>query len=147
MWRWIFSIHVVILILCFPAFFVGLRRRLGHQLKNPWSLEPLRDLFAFVPRWMLVAAVITVAYAFVNFARCIELNQGGSPDVQNGRFVLTVHGSVIRTITENAYEKAMAVEARAFSGLWLLFSWLAALAFTYELRRRAWENDPRSCSG
>ena len=59
---------------------------------------------------------------------------GGSPSIQDGKFVLQSHGRLIRALTEPEYTAFKANEIRGFSGHWMVFYFVP---FAYFLFYRA----------
>lgn len=59
-------------------------------------------------------------------------SQPGSPEIQDGQYILQNHGKLIRTITEQEYHHYKANEVRGFSGHWLIFyGFSAALLYPF----------------
>lgn len=109
----VFWLHV----LMFPPFAAGIvytNRAIG---KKGGGLE---SVMAAAPKWLVIMTACLFAYAFINYILFIVL-QEGSPAVESGRYYLQSHGDMIREITEAEYHHAEALDARGFSGHWMLF--------------------------
>jgi len=109
----VWLLHIGIFVLFIPFAFSS-RRVLG---KRP----SFSDMRALIPGWVFVIGVAVFGYALLNFALFIASTQGGSPSIEEGKYVLQNHGHVIREITEAEYVAFRANELRGFSGHWLAF--------------------------
>lgn len=117
-------LHVAVMIVAAPAVvIIGLNKR-----QQSWSAR-WDDVTKFVPRWMRVLTLLAFAYATFNFFHTIYLNQGGTPKVEDGRFLLTEHGRIIERLTTQEYRKHQAYELRRSSGHWLVFYWIASIVY------------------
>lgn len=93
------------------------RRRAMKLLLQP--LPPLGRIMIY----------ILFAYIIVNFVLFIYLSEGGSPEVQDGTYILRSHGTLIRELTEKEYKWQLMYRLRGFSGHWMLFYLIPALYF------------------
>ena len=121
----------------FVPFFLSARAKYGS------SADP-KLCFSESPPWAKWLALAVGAYAFVNFALFMHFNEGGVPEIENGKFVLKNHGAVIRPLTESEYRLQNAYVARGFSGHWLVFYLVPALYFLTQTPAR---REPSGSSG
>jgi hypothetical protein len=96
------------------------------------SRNPIRAVFANVPLWAKVILGMIFVYAIINFMLFMGLSEGGSPSIENGRFILQSHGTFIRELTESEYNWQLAYITRGFSGHWLLFYAVPAVYFLFQ---------------
>jgi hypothetical protein len=59
----------------------------------------------------------------------ISGTEGGSPTIQDGKYLLLDHGKLIREITAGEYAAFRANQVRGFSGHWLIFYFVPAAYF------------------
>ena len=90
-----------------------------------------REIFSPLPGWARHLISAFFLYALINFALFIFLSEGGVPRVRDGKYVLHSHGTVIRELSEEEYERHKAYELRGFSGHWMVFYLIPALYFPY----------------
>jgi hypothetical protein len=113
---WVWVLHVGCFIAIIPLF-----------RKNLW-----RDVIALMPRWAQFMLVVFMAYAVVNFVLSFVLSEGGgTPDIWDGRYVLHIHGNLVRELSEKEYHLQLAYVLRGFSGHWMIFYLLPALYSWY----------------
>jgi len=93
-----------------------------------------RDLYEALPRWGARLIQVVFAYAIVNFVLYAIQSHGGGPGIEDGRYVLSRHGDVLRFLTEEDWHGYRALQLRGVSGHWMLFSLLAALVWAKEAR-------------
>ena len=131
-WPGVMLIHLAI----FPPFIAALCYASRAGAKAPGGQD---RVFDGAPRWLRILTGVCFAYAFVNFAAFMVLNEGGGPHERDGKYLLTAHGTVIRELTEAEYHQQQAYVVRGFSGHWMLFSSaaLTLLVGTARLRRRS----------
>lgn len=92
-----------------------------------------------VPLWAKLVLGFVFAYAMINFMLFIGLSEGGSPAIENGRYILQSHGTFIRELTESEYNWQQAYITRGFSGHWLLFYLAPAVYFLFNQKDAAVE--------
>lgn len=91
---------------------------------------------AMFPGWVFALLVATWVYAVVNFFLFMQATQGGNPALlQDGRYVLSEHGRVIREITRSEFDWFEANEVRGFSGHWIAFYAMSAAYYLLRVRR------------
>ncbi len=79
-----------------------------------------RRMTRFAPRWMKALTIALVIYGVFNFLAALVLSEGGAAAIQNGREVLVCHGTVIRRLSAEEYERFRVYPTRIFSGTWML---------------------------
>jgi hypothetical protein len=86
-------------------------------------------VFSSVPRWLIVACAVMFLYAMINFALSVMKMSDGSPVEKDGKFFLERRGKQVREIDRAEFRRREALEVRAFSGHWMIFSLLPAVYF------------------
>lgn len=123
---WVWWLHIGIFVLTVPLLFTqGFKSR-----KTFW-----REFNSRLPSWARRAYKALFLYAIVNFVIFGFLSSGGVPDVCEGKYVLENHGTVIREISKEEYERQKAYVLRLFSGGWMVFYLFFALSFWYRKGR------------
>ena len=74
----------------------------------------------------------------VNSVLCLKYVSDGNATVTEGQYLLTMHGRVIKRLTEEEYHSQRAYELRMFSGCWLILFLLPSVCFL------VWQDDRRS---
>ena len=111
----------VLLFVPFIAGLVMLKRSRGRSY----------DLFDDAPHWMRWVVGIFFAYAAINFVSFFVLSEGGArPRIDAGRYVLSLHGDLIRELSEDEFHLYGAYVVRVFSGHWMLLASFALLMMT-----------------
>jgi hypothetical protein len=114
-------LHIGIFAVFIPAF-------LGNRRGNPPGSRSNRVHTDHYPQWLKRFCDIVFAYTLLNFTLSMYLSHGGAPNIQDGKYVLSNHGMIIRDLTEAQYYYYKSLLIRAFSGHWLLFyGWSAAI--------------------
>jgi hypothetical protein len=114
----VWLLHVGIFLVFIPAGFATEKAEKGNKSSSSF-------FFDNAPRWMIWMAKLFFVYAFVNFAIFFFLMREGQPTKrQDGRYAITQGSELVRRIGEDEFHHLQALEARGFSGHWLLFySW------------------------
>ena len=112
-------LHLGIFVVFVPAL-IHLRR--DSSLSGPLSL-----FRGFPPPVGLVLMALFI-YALLNFFTAMSSLRTGTAGMRGDKFVFS-KGRVATEITREQYQTARAVEARLFSGHWLLFYAIPAAAF------------------
>ena len=99
-------------------------------------------LLAACPRRMRAALVVLFLYMPLNFIYTLELNEGGGPEVVDGRYVLQRKGKVIRRLTPWEYRWHRAYQTRGVSGHLMFFYFASAAALTAAKRLEAEKAKP-----
>lgn len=121
------GVFVVFVPLVFDARKKFALRETGEQ--PYWSR--LKLFFNDPPDALLLAFLLLAGYAVFHFLWFGFLggSLGGSPVIRDGGYFLVNHGSVLRELTEQEFRRADGIEARFFSGHWMIFYGTAALYF------------------
>ena len=82
-------------------------------------------IFQQTPTWLTIIAIGGFFYAGINFIMFMN-SQHGVPEIKDGQYILSNHGQLIKTLTEQEYHHYKANEVRGFSGHWILFYGVAA---------------------
>jgi hypothetical protein len=115
--------HVGIFVVFIPFIFSA-RKVLGAK-------PSLSDIRALLPGWVILAGAALLIYVIINFAIFVVSTQGGSPLIQEGKYVLQNHGQLIREISQAEYTTFQANELRGFSGHWLVFYFIPFAYFMF----------------
>jgi len=139
----IWFLHVGIFIVWLPAI---LEMRKNEELKALQKSGKLNDLkpneqfrvfFKHTPKWIGYLAITGFFYAVLNFFG-VMIFQKGTPDIIEGKYVLHIHGKIIKTLTDQEYHRLIALKVRGFSGHWIAFYGFAA-AILYPFKRNVKE--------
>jgi hypothetical protein len=128
---YVWALHVGIFVVWLPAIIYLNKNQELRELKktNPFAtMNPVtvfRIFFKNTPTWLIVIAIAGFFYAFINFMLFMK-TQLGTPEIKDGQFILTNHGQMIKTLTEQEYHHCKANEVRGFSGHWIAFYGMAA---------------------
>ena len=120
------------------------------DFKESVLLEKLNDIglytisFKHTPNWMRLITIGGLIYAFFNFMSFMY-TQPGSPEIQNGNYVLLSHDQPLKTLTKQEYHHYKANEIRGFSGHWIAFYGIAvSLLFPSDLATRNKQQIPKT---
>ena len=156
------SLLFVLSALLVLGFVIHLLTYFGYDLRDHsqtlwWSLQ-LSSAFAFIPGFLSVYSQgraqptkyptyntlervllglfgVFLLYAMFNFFfGDAFLNHGSTPEIVNGQYALTSHGSA-RIITRDEFIRHRIYEARANSGHWMFFYGMCIEALYQKLRR------------
>jgi hypothetical protein len=119
----VWALHLGVFVVFLPFAFLS-RKVLGTKP----SFAQIKEHF---PGWVVALGVVIMAYVAVNFLRFVVATQGGSPSIQDGKFVLQSHGKLIGEITASEYTAFKANEVRGFSGHWLVFYFVPFAYFIF----------------
>ncbi len=86
--------------------------------KNPITI--FKVIFNGTPLWISIIAGLSFVFAMVSFG-IIMYTQKGVVSTLEGERVIHNHGDIIKTLTEEEYRHALAVQARGFVGHYLAF--------------------------
>ena len=117
----VWLLHVGVFVVFIPFVF-QVRRVLGARP----SLAAVR---ALCPGWALLLGVFLAGYVMLNFLLFMQGAETGGPAIRDGRYVLQVHGRVVRTLTADEYHAQQANVLRGFSGHWLIFYYVPLAYF------------------
>lgn len=110
-----------------------------QPIQREHQRHALKIILQAVPLWAKLVLGFVFAYAMINFMLFIGLSEGGSPAIENGRYILQSHGTFIRELTESEYNWQQAYITRGFSGHWLLFYLAPAVYFLFNQKDAAVE--------
>jgi hypothetical protein len=116
---WLLQVGIFVVLL--PLVF-ALGRDLGAK-------PTFKQIAASVPRWAIALGALILVYAFVNFFLFMVDSEGGSPGMEDRKFVLLNHGTLVRERTAAEFVRFQANIVRGFSGHWLVFFYLPAAYF------------------
>lgn len=88
-----------------------------------------QKLMSRLPTWQRYAVKGLFAYTVINFALFFYLSSGATPQERDGKYVLLNHGTLIRELSADEYERQNAYIVRGFSGHWMIFYLVPALYF------------------
>ncbi len=91
--------------------------------------EVNRRVLRSLPGWARLALLLALCYAIANFGLFMVNTGGAAASRSGGGHVLTVHGRVIRQVTEEEASRNEAETARGFSGHWMFFYLFPAVFF------------------
>lgn len=119
----IWVLHIGALIVHFRVFFYLYNYPLyevdDFESENRFGLN-LMPYFRNAPRKLLLTTICMIVVGF--YISGTSMNSlHGSPEYENGSYVLKDHGQFIKKITEIEFHKAKASELGLFTGVWILF--------------------------
>lgn len=120
---YVWLLHLGIFVLFVPFVFSS-RKTLGAK-------PTLTEIRAAFPTWVVVLGVCICAYAVLNFALFMLATAGGSPSIQDGKYLLLNHGKFVRELTSGEYAAFRINEVRGFSGHWLVFYFVPFAYFAF----------------
>lgn len=133
----VWILHVGAILIMFPAI-IELKKTVPVRQVNGRLLGTSRGFYTHVfknaPRWLSIIVGLCFAYAIVNFILFIT-SQLGTAEIQGGQYVLTSHGKILKTLTEEEFHHVKANMLRGFSGHWILF-FAAAAAILYPFKKQ-----------
>lgn len=119
----VWGLHAGVFVVFFP-FVLFSRRTFGT--KPSWQ-----QLRAACPPWLFAAGIALFVYAGINFFLFMQITEGGNPVIENGKYLLKEHGSLIRELTPAEYGAHRANEVRGFSGHWMVFYFMPMAYFLF----------------
>jgi hypothetical protein len=111
-------LHFGLFLLAIPAAFSRKVRQVGKKWLSP--RESWRALLDGAPSWAGRVLVLGWVYSALNMVVLFVLGEGGTPEAQDGRFILHDHGRLIRELTEAEYRWQLSHVSRMFSAVWAL---------------------------
>jgi hypothetical protein len=120
---YVWFLHAGVFVVFFP--FVLISR------KDFSRKSSILDMAKGLPGWVAFLGGAIFVYALVNFALFLLHAEGGSPMVENGKYLLMEHGRLTREITLTEFTALRANELRGFSGHWLIFYFAPAAYFLF----------------
>jgi hypothetical protein len=120
---YVWSLHIGIFAVFIPFVF-SMHKTLGAKPK-------FADIKSNFPGWIVAIGLVIFIYAILNFILFVHNTEGGSPSIQDGRYVLSSHGKMIRELTEAEYHAFNANVVRGFSGHWMIFYFVPFAYFMF----------------
>ncbi|MBL7982403.1 MAG: hypothetical protein JNL52_11420 [Flavobacteriales bacterium] len=111
--------------LMFILFFIAVRvaRKQDMHVNGGWSWKQVLE---HAPKWTHYALAALAAYTGFNFLFSLwYLNEGLTPGVVQGQYVMQDHGNVVRTLSQAEYWRHSAYELRGMSTHIILFTAVA----------------------
>lgn len=127
----VWGLHVGVFVVFIPFLFSS-RKTLGPKPK-------FAQIRAAFPMWTVGLGICIFAYALVNFALFMLKTEGGNPSIEDGKFVLMNHGTLVRELSAAEYSSFKANVVRGFSGHWLVFYFVPFAYFMFHRESRAFE--------
>ncbi|MFM1999939.1 MAG: hypothetical protein RL204_1886 [Bacteroidota bacterium] len=123
---YIWVLHLGVFIIMLPAIFLLKKENTYREFQQTSMLNQMNPLAGFkvifknTPTWLSIIGIAGLVYAFINFFLFFS-SMPGTPDIENGQYILHNHGVVSRVLTEQEYRHFQANEVRGFSGHWIAF--------------------------
>lgn len=118
----------VLFLMAIPMFALFLKAVLvlRNNTKGVDRNEIWKRVYSNVPRWVPILTLLLVAYTGFNFFYSLwVLNDGLTPSMEQGRYVMQDHGHVVREISQVDYWRHSAYQLRGMSTHFILFTALA----------------------
>jgi hypothetical protein len=109
----------------FVLFFMAVRvaRKQDMRLNGGWSWKQVLE---HAPKWVPYSLAALTVYTGFNFLFSLwYLNEGLTPGVVQGQYVMQDHGNVVRTLSQAEYWRHSAYELRGMSTHIILFTAVA----------------------
>lgn len=119
--------HIGVFVAFIPSVLLLAARRkekYGSPAPRLTYRQQLDLLFGGLPLWPRVLFLLLLFYALANFF--LNMPAGG-PSINDGQYVLSNHGKILKVLTEAEYYQAKTHELRGFSGHWIAFYYFAVL--------------------
>ncbi len=110
------------------AVFIPLVFAMKNTMGNRPSFKQIRAAF---PAWVIVVGICLFVYVAVNFLLAMGGMEGEPGLADNGKYVLSQRGKLIREISPAEFTRFKANQIRAFSGHWLLFYFMPFAYFMF----------------
>ncbi len=113
----IMVLGVMVLVVWGAMVFMARKAYARTDRRSLWDI-----ILRHAPLWMRVLSVVLGVYAFFNFFFVVwVLNREGVPSTSLGPKALVSHGTVIRRLSDEEYEKHQAYSVRGDTGHWMVF--------------------------
>lgn len=146
----VWILHVGCIIVLFPTVINRKKYDDPSDFKESVMLEKRYDVGLYsissrhTPNWMRLITIGGLIYAFFNFMLFMSW-PSGSPEIQNGNYVLFDHGEILKTLTKQEYHHYKANEIRGVSGHWIAFYGIAiSLLFPSDLVPKNKPQNPKT---
>jgi len=118
----------VLFLMAIPMFALFLMAVLVLKKNNRGTIA--RDIwkraYSHVPRWVPILTVLLAAYTFFNFVySLVFLNDGLTPSIEQGLYVMQDHGHIVREISQAEYWRHSAYQLRGMSTHLIMFTVIA----------------------
>jgi hypothetical protein len=120
-----------IVLLLFASLFIKSKNKAAIKTASPPSSKKY---------WISVflLAFFLMSYVAFNFIACAIELRFASPAIWSGEYVLQSHGSLVKKLTLSEYTHYQYIEARLFSGHWLIFSFVPMVFYFYNIKNVKW---------
>jgi amino acid transporter len=118
----------VLFLMAIPMFALFLKAVLVLRKKTKGGdrNEIWKRAYSNVPRWVPILTLLILAYTGFNFFySLLVLNDGLTPSMEQGRYVMQDHGHVVREISQVDYWRHSAYQLRGMSTHLILFTAVA----------------------
>ena len=86
------------------------------------------------PGWAVPAIKILGLFFFINFGVFLLASHAASPEIQDGAYVLSDHGRIIRTLSEAEFLRLKGGELRLFASGWMFFYFVPLMYWWFPSR-------------
>jgi len=120
----VWMLHLGIFVVWFPAILELRKNQEIKEIKAKSGINPIKfysTIFKGIPKPLMYFMIFILVYATLNFFFFMKFSGGGGPGIQNGKYVIENHGTILKEITESQYFSMKANEIRGFSGVWMVF--------------------------
>jgi hypothetical protein len=133
---WIWLLHVGMFVFFIPLVFSRFNRSSRNSRSDFWQ-----RFFAPMPRWARALVKGLFVYVPINFLLFFALSYDGTPDINNGKYILRRGGRgetlvVVREISKEEYDLRQDRVVRGFSGHWMIFYIAPALYFWFPRNKK-----------
>ena len=128
MFRWVMLLTVGVFPLVIPMYAVEY-----SAIKNSKFLWDA--IWRGLPKWAVRATQIGFLFFAAHFVLFLVQSHAASPEIINGKYVLSNHGQIVKELTASQYKWLKGSELRLFATGWLSF--YVALALYWWFPRRA----------
>jgi len=101
-----------------------------------------RDFSIGRPKWAVPAIKLIGSFFCLHFIWFLIESHLGSPEYQNGKYLLDANGNTIRELTKQAYLALKGWELRVFATGWLFFYFVPLMYWSFP-RHRGLRQEPR----
>ena len=119
---YIWILHIGMIVISFPTILYAKNNPIETDQDNSFfnSGIPLIPYFKKSPTWLNTIVIAGFTYAVLSFI-ITKNSYIGTPEIDNGKYILSEHGQFIKNITEMEFHKLKANELIGFSGIWISF--------------------------
>lgn len=120
-----FILHIGVFLVFIPSLLLYLLENRDSKDKDGRQ-NSIKKLYTESPKIIGVIVFLTYIYGIINFFTFMGTMPGG-PAIQEGKYVLSNHGTVYKELTFEEYQFYRRLEVRGFSGHWMIFFSVALL--------------------